>query len=177
METGSIKNKKYSEVTLAVIISVMMLSPVLSFADIVSLPIPQGFSISSPFSEDLGKPLGSPKIINTHSNTTKTYSKEFLALGSNAPGNICDKIIWKVDKDKILDVYTEQERVGFFVKAAGVEKIKTRSNKQKCCMAFRHRFIIGFNIKSIVIGCEDTFEHEITIFRDGRSYLKRNTDK
>ena len=174
METPSIKNKKYSEVTLAVIIAVMMLSPLLSFADMVNLPMPPGFSPNWQISEDLGESLGVPKVIDTYSKTTKTYSKDFWSIESKGLSNIQNKIIWKVDKDKIVDVYTNQRRMGSFVKPAGVIKDDSRSDEQKWCMVFSHKYVIGSHEYLKLLGFESIVEHRITIFRDGRSYLKRN---
>ena len=170
METRSIKNKKYSKVTLAVIISVMMLSPVLSFG----VPMPSPFGTNSQISEDLGKYLGPPKIINTYSKTTKTYSNDFWSLESRGLTNIQNKIIWKVNKDKIVDVYTNQRRIGSFIKPLGVIKDKARSDDQKLCMLFRYKYLLGSEENLKRLGFEAITSHQITIFKDGRSYLKRN---
>ena len=168
-----------SKVILVLITGIMMLNPVLGFADVVNIPneVTLGIIKKNQPIEDIGKPLGSPKIIDTYSKTTRTYSQDFWALDTKAPGNIFDKIIWKVDKDKILGVYTNQRRIGRNVKAAGVKKLETDCNEQKQCMLFRHLIIIGPNTDFGVLGYEETIDHEITIFRDGRSYLKRNIDK
>lgn len=181
MELISSKNKTYIGVILAVIMLVLMLTPVYSFAYEFSIPeLPQSRVIPGlpnmhfEFDEDLGKFLGAPKIIETYSKTTKTYSKDFWSISSKGPNNIQNKIMWKVNKDKILDVYTNQRRMGAFIKPMNVLKDASRSNNQKWAMVFRYKFALGPSKDFGVFKFEDIIEDRITIFRDGRSCLKKN---